>query len=163
MGLFNFFSGKKRIPATESERIQLVRSLLAKRLSRDPATQVLNLFGGRTAEANPESATFMGIRVGEIEPIMLMSMPEASIMRIVEQYYSAAENGAPDYVIIPFLNEAHSKALAAAGQLLPAMSQPFTMERYVEHFVASVHDPSLFDMAFIPEAIATVKAFYGRP
>jgi len=147
--MFGLFNRKKRIPAPENERVAFVRSLVYLRSEQDP--QAGSIF------------TMMGTSVEDLDDMILMNLPEASILRLVEQYTTAREQGADDETIIPFLSQSHAMALSQAGQDLPMVSEPYTLPNYLRHFIDYVHPQGApVSDDFIRVGIQKVREFYGR-
>ena len=146
--MFGLF-GRKKIPASETERVALVRRLLKMR-----------------AEHSPKARAFlksMELDVDEFEDSMVMMSVESGIMRIVEQYLTGVESGARDEEVLPFLNQTHALLFSKVGQRLPIMQPPFTLLRYAHHFVEHTNrDGMPIDESFIPIAVDEIYAFYGR-
>ena len=147
--MFGFLGNKKSVPASDTDRLALIRLLMRRRYEHDPNVR--------------EMLGMMGVEIEDFDATMILSSPEASIMRIVEQHVTGRERGARDDVLIPFLNQSHAAALAQAGQELPLMEPPLTLEHYLAHFLGHVHSNGVpIDPAFIPIGIREVRAFYGR-
>jgi hypothetical protein len=144
-----FFRRRKNIPAPDTERLSLVKRLVLLRLQR-------------SVDARLAFAVF-GLSLSEMQTEVLMTSAEASIMRIVEQYLAETEKDANDDIVIPVLNRMHSLLLSAAGQDLPQMVSPFSLHRYIDHFLSHVHSHgATISRDFIPIAVQEVQDFYGR-
>ena len=150
--MFGIFSRKKKIPATDQERVALVRRLMRLRFQHCPNVAVFMDAIGTSVDD-----------LDDLDDMIVMGMPEASIMRIVEQYTTGREQGAPDEVLVPFLNQSHAIALSQEGQTLPELRPPYSLERYVGHFLEHIH-PQGFKVSasFISIGVREVRAFYGR-
>jgi len=147
--MFNFLSKKKKIPALEAERIALVRQLLRMRTQRYP--DVANVF-----ESN-------GTCLEDLDNTILMMLPEASVVLIVEHYTTGRDQGARDEILIPLLNSGHAKSLSLSGLNLPELTPPLSLERYISHYLRYIHSHGVaVAEEFIPIAIREVLSFYGR-
>ncbi|HTQ30118.1 MAG TPA: hypothetical protein VMI53_02820 [Opitutaceae bacterium] len=146
--MFGFLK-RKKIPASNQERIVLIKRLI--RLRCDHSLEAREVF-----------AT-MGTNLEDFDDTIVLGMPEASIMSIVEQYLTGREFGATDDIAIPFLNQSHATLLSLAGLNLPEVTPPYSLERYLVHYLEHIHSHGVpVDPSFVPIAIREVKAFYKR-
>ena len=149
--MFNFLNRKKKIPASDAERCAFVKSLIKKRYDLSPEVQLAYMM--------------IGMQVEDLEEgLVMVSFPEAVILKISEQYIIQVERGLSDEMLIPYLNTFHAGLLSAAGENLPDMDPPYSLERYLEHYLAHIHGngPAPVNPSFLPIAIHEVRTFYGR-
>jgi hypothetical protein len=146
--MFGFLKPKK-IPASNQERIVLIKRLL--KLRCDESLEAQAVFSN------------MGTCIEDFDDTLVLSMPEASIVSIVEQYTTERELGATDDIAIPFLNHAHATLLSIAGLSLPEISPPYSLERYLVHYLEHIHGHGVsVDPSFVPILVREVRAFYRR-
>ena len=146
--MFGLF--KKRIPAPESERQQLVKRLVVHRCDTDPSAQMM--------------ARIMGVNPSEMPAEMLLqTAPEATVLRVVEQFLTMKDQGATDEFAVKTLNQMHATLLSAAGEELSQMERAASLFQYVRHIVDSIHGHggNISD-EFLIDAIQEIKSFYKR-
>ena len=144
--MFGVFT--KRIPAPEHSRQELVKRL--KRCASDPAAEMM--------------ALMMGLDPHDLPREMLMQgAPEASILRIVEQFLVMRDQGATEDFAVKTLNHMHASMLSMAGGTLPELHHTSTLFQYVRHFVDTVHgqENPMSDRTMIHN-IQEMKHFYSR-
>ena len=74
----------------------------------------------------------LGMRIDDIEDAVLMNASvEMVIISIYEQFTANFEHGFPEDRIIPFLNKTHALLLSQAGEQLPEMAPPYSLEKYI--------------------------------
>src|SRR5947199_3317382 len=118
--MFGIF--KKRIPAPEHERQQLVKRLFLHRCDTDPAAQMM--------------AQITGVVPSEMPAEMLMQgAPEATVLRVVEQFLIMKDQGATDEFAVKTLNQMHAAALSMAGEVLSRMGRAASLFQYLRHIV----------------------------
>src|SRR5207247_11265887 len=101
--MFGIF--KKRIPATERQRQHLVKRLFLHRCDTDLAAQVMAEIAGTTRSDIPAE-------------MLMLGAPEATVLRVVEQFLTIREQGATEEFAVKTLNHMHSAALLIAGEPL---------------------------------------------
>lgn len=143
------FGLKKRIPGPDPERHQLVRTLIVHRLASEPMPGISN--------PSPEQLEH------DLPVEMLKQTSEFGILYIAEQYYAVRDTCPDEATAVRKLNEVHSNHFSLAGFSYSMMSSPFTLSRYVRHYLdagLSVGEP-LTD-AFIDDALEMIRQFYKR-
>src|SRR5437867_13211629 len=122
--MFDLF--KKRIPAPEHERRQLVKRLFLHRCESDLAAQVM--------------AEISGVVPSEMPAEMLMQgAPEATILRVIEQFLTMKDQGATDEFAVKTLNQMHAAALSIGGEELSCMQGARSLFQYLRHIVDAIH------------------------
>lgn len=146
--MFGIF--KKRIPAPEHERQQLVKRLFMHRCDSDPAAQMM--------------AQMMGAVPSEMPAEMLMQgAPEATVVRVVEQFLTMQDQGATEEFAVKTLNQMHGAALSVAGENLNQIGAGASLFQYVRHIVGTLHGHGAeISDEFLVDAIQEVKSFYRR-
>jgi len=139
----------KPIPAPNDQRHDLVRRLIHHRLSSEPV---------------PGISTPSVQQLQEDLPVeMLKQTSEFGILYIAEQYYGVRDTCSDDASAVQKLNEVHSNYFSGAGLSLPMMTAPFTLSRYVRHYLdstTSFGEP--MSDTFISDALEMIRNFYGR-
>ena len=104
------------------------------------------------------------MRIDDIEDAVLMNASvEMVIISIYEQFTANFEHGFPEDRIIPFLNKTHALLLSQAGEQLPEMAPPYSLEKYITHYIENIHlKGRAFEMKYVPAALLEVRKFYGR-
>jgi hypothetical protein len=105
--------------APHSERVAFVRALAVERV------------GGQER--------LIPCPISELEDEIIMSLPEATILRVVEQYLENKSQPIPDQIVIRYLNSAHANLLRQTEGNIPEMSPPFSLKGYCQHLVRYVH------------------------
>jgi hypothetical protein len=145
--MFGIF--RKRIPAPEIERQRLVQQLVLHRCETDPEAQIMAM----VTETDPS----------DLPAEILMALPEATVLRVVEQFYTMLDQGATEEFAIKTLNEMHAALLAAAGEDLPQIGRAATLFQYVRHIVDALHGHGgPISDAFLIDAIQEIKSYYKR-
>ena len=146
--MFGIF--KKRIPAPEHERQQLVKRLFLHRCDTDPAAQMM--------------AQITGVVPSEMPAEMLMQgAPEATVLRVVEQFLIMKDQGATDEFAVKTLNQMHAAALSMAGEVLSRMGRAASLFQYLRHIVDAIHGHGgEISDEFLIDAIQEIKSFYKR-
>lgn len=146
--LLDPFPEKKPIPAPDPERHWLVRKLILHRLQSQPLCA--------SADTDRQHIENLPIEV-------LKQTCEFSILIITEQYHGLLDGCGDEATSIELLNKMHADNLSLGGLKLPVMDPPFTLRRYVRHYLdagfnygAPMSDP------FIVDAIQMIEAFYKR-
>lgn len=146
--MFGLF--KKKIPAPQSERAALVRRLFINRCENDPnAAAVTEMMGFDPRE-------FLGEE-------LMQAAPEATILRVVEQFLSMQDRGATEEFAVKTLNQLHSAALTMAGENLKELQHASTLYQYIRHLVDTLHGHGgPISDHFLIDAIQEVKSHYKR-
>jgi hypothetical protein len=141
-------SAPKPIPAPDDERLDLVRRLIHYRIS------------GEVIDDIPAAVTQQLER--ELPADVLTQTSEYTILLLAEQCFQLLRGGAEYSSAIRTLNETHSAALTAADIHLPIMDAPYTIERYVSHYLDSTYGGGerLSD-EFIQGALFSIEHFYA--
>lgn len=142
---------RKAIPAPSDERLDLVRRLINHRLSSEPipgipAPTVQQLEDDLTVEVLKQTSEF-------------------TILLIAEQCFQLLRAGTEYSLAIRGLNQQHCERLAAAGvpRSLPLMSAPYTIERYVRHYLdATYSSGERMSDQFIQDALDMIEWFYAN-
>ena len=145
--MFGLF--KKRIPAPEHERALLVRRMFLERSENDPGAEMMAMMTGTAPQ--------------EIPPEMLMQgAPEATVLRVMEQFLQMKDQGATDEFAVKNLNQMHSAALSMAGEDLTQLGGAASLYEYVRHMIDTLHGHGEITDEFLIDAIQEVKSFYKR-
>ena len=146
--MFGLF--KKKIPAPEWERAALVKRLFISRCESDPMAQMM--------------ASMMGVDPQEMSGEMLMQgAPEATILRVVEQFLTMRDQGATEEFAVKTLNQMHSAMLSMAGEDLSELQRASTLFQYIRHVIDAVHNHGgPISDHFLIDAIQEVKSYYKR-
>ena len=140
---------RKPIPAPNEERHQLVRELIHYRLSSEPVAGI--------------PAPSVQQLEDELPVEVLKQTSEFTILLIAEQCFQLLRAGWEYPAAIRKLNELHAERFAAAGvPLLPTMPPPYTIERYVRHYLNSTysHGEEMSD-EFVQYALDSIEHFYA--
>jgi len=109
-------------------------------------------------------ATAMGVDPQEMSADMLMQgAPEATIVRVVEQFLTMRDQGATQEFAVKTLNQIHSAMLSVVDEDLSELQRASTLFQYVRHIVDALHshgDP--ISDHFLIDAIQEVKSYYKR-
>lgn len=142
---------RKAIPAPIDERLDLVRRLIHHRLSTEPVA---------------------GIPVPSVQQLeddlpveVLKQTSEFTILLIAEQCFQRLREGTEYSLALQNLNQVHSERLSAAGvpRSLPAMPPPYTLERYVRHYLDSMYSSGeRMSDQFIQDALDMIEWFYAN-
>lgn len=135
------------MPAPDDERYDLVRRLIHRRLSSTPVS---------------------GISTPSVEQLehdlpveVLKQTCEFAILLLYEQFDGVLKTCSDHASAVQKLNEMHSAHFSLAGISLPAMQPPFTLPRYVRHYLDSTFSfGEPMSDEFICEAIDTINLFY---
>lgn len=147
--MFNFFKSKKPIPAPPSERVELIKMLVAARIERSPALKMnLLSYGGSIDDLSDEQ---------------LMTAPEAGVLAFYEQYTAITERGASGVEAITILHEGYAAMFKLNGVILPFIDPPHTFERYASHMLDHGNVTGMpIDSDLVSITHSAAKKFYGR-
>ena len=138
------FGSKSISPAPEKSRELFVRQLAYERIGKS-GELMIEYLGGNS--------------IGELNNQVLMTLPEASILRLVEQYIDSKKQPIPDQFVLRYLNASHTELLKQTGNYLPEMPPPYCLIGYARHFVRHIHK----DGTLVPDPQwiekATIQAF----
>ena len=139
---------RKPIPAPQDQRYDLVRKLIHHRLSTNVVPGV------------PIPSVQQLQRDVPIE--LLKQTSEFTVLYITEQYYGVRDRY-DEASAVQTLNELHSDYLSVTGFSLPRVTPPFTLGRYVRHYLDYVvsSGEEISDQ-FIGDALIIIDDFYGR-
>lgn len=105
----------------------------------------------------------MGAPIEDFDETILLGLPEATILTLVEQHMAGVEAGVREDVLIPGMLGARAALLAPLGTQLPSISAPYSLERCIEHCLHYEHAHGIqIDPRFVSLAVREVRAFYGR-
>ena len=122
--MFGLF--KKRIPAPEHERQQLVKRMFLHRFEADLSAQMMAMMTGENPSTIPAE-------------MLMQGSPEATVLRIVEQFYTMRDQGATEEFAVKNLNKMHASLLSIAGENLPQMGRAATLYEYARHVTTALH------------------------
>jgi hypothetical protein len=118
LGLF-----KKKIPAPEWERATLAKRIFLERCESDPMARIWGF--------DPREIT------GEM---LMQGAPEATVLRVVEQFLMMQDQGATEEFAVKTLNQMHSEVLSMAGKKLTQIRQASTPFQYIRHIMDELHN-----------------------
>lgn len=148
--MFGLF--KKRIPAPEWERAALVKRMFMARWENDFMAVMM--------------ARLTGIDPNEISGEELMQgAPEATILRVVEQFLSMRDQGATEEFAVKTLNQMHASVLSLVGESLSELQQASTLFQYLRHVMDELHSEGgggVITDHFLIDAIQMIKSHYKR-
>ena len=146
--MFGLF--KKRIPAPEHQRQKLVKQMFLHRCESDADAKMQAMMIEEDISAIPAE-------------LLMQGMPEATVLSIVEQFYTLRDQGATDEFAVKTLNEMHASLLSMAGEDLPKLGHAATLYQYARHVTTVLHGHGLgYADEFLIDAIQQVKDFYKR-
>jgi len=148
--MFGLF--RKGIPAPQRERENLVKRLFLARCECDPDVAMM--------------ASSMGINPQDISgQTLIQGAPEATILRIIEQFLMMQDRGATEEFAVKTLNQMHSAVLEIAGEDLTVLQRASTLFQYVRHAIDVLHSNEgwcqISDHMII-DAIQDIKSYYKR-
>jgi len=109
-------------------------------------------------------AQITGVVPSEMPAEMLMQgAPEATVLRVVEQFLIMKDQGATDEFAVKTLNQMHAAALSMAGEVLSRMGRAASLFQYLRHIVDAIHGHGgEISDEFLIDAIQEIKSFYKR-
>lgn len=95
--------------------------------------------------------------------MLLRGAPEATILRVVEQFLTMRDQGATEEFAVKTLNQMHSAMLSMAGEDISVLQGASTLFQYVRHLVDALHSHGgpITDH-FLIDALQEIKSHYKR-
>jgi len=132
---------KKPFGGGSSNKEDLIRNLVKKRIKEDPLAEILGY---------DESM------VDSLETMELMGIPEAAIVTIVETYALSLKNGAPEDAIFNHI-ENHRSQIGSG-----TLPNPLNLESYIKYRIEIEHDYGApISEKFISDAIVASREYFG--
>lgn len=145
--MFGLF--KKKIPAPDHERAILVRRMFLGRCEQSPDAQVMEMVFGDSPKDIPAE-------------MLLQGAPEATVLRVVEQFYQLKDRGTTDEFALKTLNQMHASLLSMAGEKLSELQSATSLFQYVRHIVDALHGHGEISDHSLIDTIQEIKEFYKR-
>ena len=135
MGFFSKLFGRRT-------KEDLIRDLVKSRIKDDPKSEIFGV--------TPDT-------IDKLPQIMLMGLPEATIVTIAETYTLMKAQGVPEDEILEAI-EVHRSSIGANK-----MPSPLSLQNYVKYRVAIEHsDGSPINEKFIDSALTEALRFFSQ-
>ena len=120
------YTGRSDETMTQEGRSRFVRRIVRERFAADPLAQL--------------SADMAGQDINSIPEFMVMSTPDASLIRIAERFVGGQQKGLSDQQIIQMIHMEFKTAMEGQSPFpFPSVPQPIDLWGYARYFLDSQH------------------------